>query len=78
MDEQKEQRLASAFGASFTEVGSTDVEHEITVSVDEATDLIHMGPAGHHSQRQQIHDELRANPVDEVTVAVRVHCYRRI
>jgi 23S rRNA (guanine745-N1)-methyltransferase len=78
MDEHKEERLAEAFGTDFAEVHSVDVQRRLPVSVEQATDLIHMGPAGHHSAWHVIHDSLAQNPVHEVTIAVRIHCYRRL
>jgi 23S rRNA (guanine745-N1)-methyltransferase len=78
IDGRKEERLAASLRDDFVEVGAQDVEQTLALTPDEAADLVHMGPAGHHSSWERIRDGLARNPVASVDLAVRVHAYRRL
>lgn len=77
IDEHKEERLATAFSTDFDEIDVEDVESRIDLTPDSAADLIHMGPAGHHSSWETIREGLLRDPVPHVDLAVRVHAYLR-
>lgn len=78
MDQDKERRLAEGFSADFEEVDTADVAAEIPLTPDSGADLVHMGPAGHHSDRDEILRRLQEHPVPTVSLEVRVHAYRRL
>lgn len=48
VDPRKEERLEAALGSRFRRVGSTLVEHELSLSHDDALAAAMMGPSAHH------------------------------
>lgn len=76
VDEHKQERLSAVFDDGFRALGVTDVAASMLLTRQEAADLAHMGPAGHHHSR----DEILAGLPDatrSVDLHVTVHAYRR-
>jgi len=77
IDRHKEERLAAIFGPGWEELPPSEVHARLSLAPEDAADLAHMGPAGHHRDREEILAGLRPGGVRSVGAHVRLHAYRR-
>ncbi|MDT8915494.1 putative RNA methyltransferase [Amycolatopsis sp. PS_44_ISF1] len=77
VDERKEQRLETALGDRFTRVGRADVVRTAPFTARQVHDVVAMGPAGFHLDRDGRRSRLLAAEGRDVTLAVGVSVWRR-
>ncbi|MBB4685309.1 23S rRNA (guanine745-N1)-methyltransferase [Amycolatopsis jiangsuensis] len=77
VDERKEQRLETTLGAYFTRESVTEVVHTSPFTTRQVHDVVAMGPAGFHLDRDGRRERLRWTPARNVTLAVAVGVWRR-
>ncbi|WP_344867804.1 putative RNA methyltransferase [Amycolatopsis ultiminotia] len=77
VDERKEHRLEATLGAHFTRESVTEVVHTAPFTARQVHDVVAMGPAGFHLDRDDRRERLLAAPAREVTLAATVSVWRR-
>ncbi|WP_326569327.1 rRNA (guanine-N1)-methyltransferase [Amycolatopsis rhabdoformis] len=77
VDARKEERLETALGGRFTRVSRVDVVHTAPFSAQQVHDVVAMGPAGFHLDRDDRRARLSAAEGRDVTLAVGVSVWRR-
>lgn len=61
IEEGKDARLAAAMAAHFDLESAADIDIPLSLTLQQATDLAFMGPAGHHLDRDAIAARLSAS-----------------
>ncbi|QYN16734.1 putative RNA methyltransferase [Amycolatopsis sp. DSM 110486] len=77
VDERKEERLETALGDHFARVSRVDVVHTAPFTASQVHDVVAMGPAGFHLDRDGRRERLEAASARDVTLAVGVSVWRR-
>ncbi|WP_328607413.1 putative RNA methyltransferase [Amycolatopsis sp. NBC_00345] len=77
VDERKEERLETALGDHFSRVSRVDVVHTAPFTARQVHDVVAMGPAGFHLDRDDRRSRLLAAWGRDVTLAVGVSVWRR-
>ncbi|MGW4484257.1 putative RNA methyltransferase [Amycolatopsis sp. NPDC004368] len=77
VDSRKEERLDTALGSRFSRVSRVDVVRTAPFTARQVHDVVAMGPAGFHLDRDGRRERLLAAPARDVTVAVGVSVWRR-
>jgi len=77
VDPEKEERVAQSLAGHFAAVGATTVSARLALSRGEVRTLVGMGPSAWHTDVDRLGERLTALPEPvEVTLAVRIGCYR--
>ncbi|MFF0145504.1 23S rRNA m(1)G-748 methyltransferase [Amycolatopsis sulphurea] len=77
VDERKEQRLETTLGTHFTREAVTEVVRTSAFTAQQVHDVVAMGPAGFHLDRDGRGERLRSAAARDVTLAVTVGVWRR-